>query len=162
ASLRWRSSGLRPVAATPVRNDSYFRVSATLMILQFLIRSLERMVFGMKTVKVLHISCAGLLLLVCSLMVKAQTVRYNSLPGTDFSKYKTYKWARIPNAKYPNQILDEQIMRSIDGQLATKGLSRTEDNPDLIVVYQAAVDHEKQWDSYSTGGGTWGWGGWGG
>ena len=88
------------------------------------------------------------------------------MPGTDFSKYKTYKWVRVPNAQYPNQIVDKQIMRSIDAQLATKGLSMTEgDNADLYVAYQAAVDQEKQWNSYSTGGDMWGygrWGGWGG
>src|SRR5690349_1389619 len=104
------------------------------------------MVFGMKTGKVLEIVAAGLLLLGAAVCVTAQTVKYNSLPGTDFSKYKTYKWARIPNAQYPNGILDEQIMRSIDSQLSTKGLSRTEsDDADIIAVYQVAVDHEKQW-----------------
>jgi hypothetical protein len=40
------------------------------------------------------------------------------------------------------------------------------DDADLIVIYQAAVDQEKQWNSYSTDmGGGWGygrWGGWGG
>jgi hypothetical protein len=41
-------------------------------------------------------------------------------------------------------------------------LSKTEDNPDLYVTYQAAVNQEKQWNAYSTGGDYWGWGGWGG
>jgi hypothetical protein len=101
-----------------------------------------------------------------SVPASAQTVKYNFVPGTDFSKYKTYKWVRVPNAQYPNQILDQQIMKSIDAQLATKGLTSTEgDNADLFVAYQAAVSQEKQWNSYSTGGDMWGygrWGGWGG
>ncbi len=95
----------------------------------------------------------------------AQDVKYNFLPGTDFAKYRTYKWVRVPNVQYPNQILDEQIMKSIDAQLALKGLTKTEDNPQLYVAYQAAVNQEKQWNSYSTGGDMWGygrWGGWGG
>jgi hypothetical protein len=96
----------------------------------------------------------------------AQSVKYNFLPGTDFAKYKTYKWVRIPNAQYPNQILDQQIMKSIDAQLATKGLTNTQgESADLYVAYQAAVNQEKQWNSYSTGGDMWGygrWGGWGG
>jgi len=41
-------------------------------------------------------------------------------------------------------------------------LSKTEDNPDLYVTYQAAVNQEKQWNAYSSGGSYWGWGGWGG
>ena len=102
---------------------------------------------------------AGLLLAWC-VVATAQDIRFNYLEGTDFSKYKTYKWVKIPNAQYPNQILDEQIMRAIDAQLATKGLTGTEDNPDLYVTYQAALNQEKQWNSYSTGGDMWGWGGW--
>ncbi len=103
-------------------------------------------------------------LLVISASSSAQTVRYNYLPGTDFSKYKTYKWVKLESAQYPAQLVDEQIMRSIDSQLSQKGLSKVADgNSDLIVVYQAAVTQEKQWNAYSTGdGGYWGYGGWGG
>jgi hypothetical protein len=102
------------------------------------------------------------LLLAWSATAAAQDIRYNFLPGTDFTKYKTYKWVKVPNAQYPNAILDEQIMKAIDAQLGLKGLSKTEDNPDLYITYQAAINQEKQWNSYSTGGDNWGWGGWGG
>jgi hypothetical protein len=109
---------------------------------------------------------AAALLLFSSVPASAQEVKYNFMPGTDFAKYKTYKWVRVPNAQYPNQILDGQIMQSIDAQLGLKGLSKTEgDIADLYVAYQAAVNQEKQWNSYSTGGDMWGygrWGGWGG
>jgi len=107
-------------------------------------------------------AASGLLLFTC-VWVAAQDVKYNFLPGTDFTKYKTYKWVRVPNAQYPNQIVDTQIKQSIDKQLATKGLTQTEgDSADLYITYQVAVDSEKQWNAYSTGGGPWGWGGWGG
>ncbi len=91
----------------------------------------------------------------------AQDVGYNAMPGTDFSKYKTYKWVQIKDAQSPDQIVDSQIKTVIDGQLASKGLTKTEDETaDLYVGYQVAVDKEKQWDSYSMGGGPgWGWGG---
>ena len=93
----------------------------------------------------------------------AQKVTYNFLPGIDFSRYKTYQWQRIENAQYPNQLLDVQIVRSIDMQLGSKGLTKMESGiPDLIVVYQVAVTQDKEWNAYSTGGGYWGWGGWGG
>jgi hypothetical protein len=91
-----------------------------------------------------------------------QKIRYNFSAGTDFSKYKTYKWVRIENAQYPNQLIDEQIMQAIDAQLAQKGLSKTQGDSDLVVTYQAAVNQERQWNAYSTGGGYWGYGGWGG
>ena len=119
-----------------------------------------------KRMSFFRIAMVGCLLLFVQTAVSAQDIRYNSLPGTDFSKFKTYKWVRVPNTQYPNQILDTQIMQAIDAQLATKGLSKTEaENPDLVVTYQAAVSQEKQWNSYSTGGTMWGygrWGGWGG
>ena len=102
------------------------------------------------------------IVLTLSVLGFGQKVRHNFLPGTDFSKYKTYKWVRIENAQYPNQLIDEQIMRSIDSQLAQKGLRKADGDPDLVVTYQAAVDQEKQWNAYSTGGGYWGYGGWGG
>jgi hypothetical protein len=109
---------------------------------------------------------AVLVLLVAVVPAGAQDIRYNALPGTDFTKYKTYKWVRVPKAEYPNQILDTQIMQAIDAQLALKGLTKTEsETPDLYVCYQAAVSQQQQWNSYSTGMGGWGygrWGGWGG
>ena len=102
----------------------------------------------------------------CCGWASAQDIKFNFKPGTDFSKYKTYRWVRVPKAEYPNQILDGQIMQAIDTQLATKGLSKTEaDNADLVITYQAAVNQEKEWNSYSTGDTMWGygrWGGWGG
>lgn len=66
----------------------------------------------------------------------AQDIRYNYVRGTDFSKYKTYKWVNVPNAQYPNQILDGQIRQAIEAQMALKGLSKTEENPDLYVAYR--------------------------
>jgi hypothetical protein len=104
----------------------------------------------------------ALVLLVCSSWAAAQDIRYNFLPGTDFSKYKTYKWVRNPKADYPNQILDAQITQAIDTQLSAKGLSKTEGDADLYVIYQAAVSQEKEWNSFSTGGDMWGYGRWGG
>lgn len=101
-------------------------------------------------------------LLACCGYAAAQDVRYNYLPGTDFSKYKTYKWVDTPGVQYPDQLLDGQIKQAIDGQLSLKGLTRTDgDAPDLYVSYQVAVDKETKWNSFSTGGGYWGWGGWG-
>ena len=61
--------------------------------------------------------------LACSLAL-AQDVTTNSMPGTDFGKYHTYKWVTIEGAEYPNQILDAQIKASVDKQLASKGLTK--------------------------------------
>jgi hypothetical protein len=124
--------------------------------------TLEKAVMKMrKTGRAFQILMVGCVLLLCSAYAAAQDVRFNYLQGTDFSKYRTYKWVQVPGVQYPNQLLDMQIKQSIDTQLSTKGLTKTEsDDPDLYVVYQLAIDKEKQWNSFSTGGGGWGWGGW--
>jgi hypothetical protein len=121
----------------------------------------------MKPSKTVLIVIAVSVLLLCAISAAAQDIKYNFLPGTDFAKYKTYRWSKVPNVQYPDQILDSQIIQAIDSQLALKGLSKTEgETAELVVVYQAAVSSEKQWNSYSTDmGGGWGygrWGGWGG
>ena len=98
-----------------------------------------------------------LALLACS-VTRAQDVTTNSMPGTDFTKYHSYKWVTIEGASYPNQIVDTQIKQSIDAQLAAKGLTKTDgDKADLYVGYQASIDQEKQWNAYGMGGGVrWG------
>jgi Domain of unknown function (DUF4136) len=84
----------------------------------------------------------------------AQEVSTNSMPGIDFSKYHTYKWVTIEGATQPNQILDTQIKNSIDAQLASKGLTKTDgEKADLFIGYQASIGQEKQWNAYGMGGG---------
>jgi hypothetical protein len=94
-----------------------------------------------------------LALMTCAL-APAQDVTTNAMPGTDFSKYHTYKWVTIEGATQPNQIMDTQIKSSIDSQLAAKGLTKTDsDKADLFVGYQVSLDQEKQWNAYGMGGG---------
>jgi hypothetical protein len=104
----------------------------------------------------LALTAALLLLGVASLA--AQDVKSNAMPGIDFSKYHTYKWVAIQGGSHPNQIVDAEIKQSVDSQLVTKGLTKTDgDKADLYVAYQTAVDQEKQWNGYGMGGGVrWG------
>ncbi len=98
------------------------------------------------------------LVLLAARTLAAQDVRSNYMPGTDFSKYHTYKWVLIEGASHPNQIADAEIKQSVDSQLASKGLTKTDgDKADLYVGYQVATDKEKQWNGYGMGGGVrWG------
>ncbi len=120
----------------------------------------------MRSIKIgepFQVVMAGCALLLCCAVAAAQDVRYNYLQGTEFSKYKSYKWVQVPGVQYPNQILDGQIKQAIDAQLSMKGLARTDsDNAELYVTYQLAINQERQWNTFSTGGDAWGWGGWGG
>lgn len=82
----------------------------------------------------------------------AQDVTYNAMPGTDFSKFKTYKWVVIEGAQLPDQIVDAEIKTAIDTQLAAKGLKKVAADPaDLFVGYQVAVNDERQWNAYGGG-----------
>ena len=92
-----------------------------------------------------------------SSVAMAQDVQTNYMPGTNFAKYHTYKWVKIANGPYPNQIVSQQIVQAIDTQLAAKGLAKTDsDQAELYVDYQVAVTQERQWNVYSMGGYRWG------
>ncbi|HMK31277.1 MAG TPA: DUF4136 domain-containing protein [Terriglobales bacterium] len=107
------------------------------------------------------ISIAWAAVLLASSLAIAQDVKTNWMPGTNFAKYHTYKWVTIEGGVHPDQIVDAQIKQSVDSQLAAKGLTKTDNqNADLLVAYQVAVDREKQWNGYGMGGGV-RWGGMG-
>jgi hypothetical protein len=90
-------------------------------------------------------------LLSCHLAV-AQDVTTNSMPGTDFSKYHTYKWVPVAGATPPNQIIDQQIKDAVNSQLATKGLTVTAgETADLFIGYQVSIDQERQWNAMGMG-----------
>lgn len=92
-----------------------------------------------------------------SAIALTQDVHYNFMPGTDFSKYHTYKWVAVPGAEQLNQIQEAELKQAVDAQLAAKGFTQTtSDNADMYVGYQVSVGHEKEWTAYGTGRG---WGG---
>src|ERR1700724_441948 len=85
------------------------------------------------------------LLLVSAGTLIAQDVHYNFMPRTDFSKYRTYKWVSTGSA-YPDQIMDAEIKQSVDAQLASRGMTKTDsDKADLYIGYQTAINQEMQW-----------------
>ena len=99
-----------------------------------------------------HFSSAlvAALLLAAAGTLAAQDVRYNFMPRTDFSKYRTYKWVNIGRAR-PDQIMDAEIKQSVDSQLASKGLTKTDSGTaDLYICYQTAVNQETQWDAWGS------------
>lgn len=53
-----------------------------------------------------------MLLIACSVML-GQDVKADYMPGTDFSKYRTYKWVTVEGGQHPDQIIDAQIKQSI-------------------------------------------------
>jgi hypothetical protein len=97
-------------------------------------------------------ACLCVALLYCCRVGLAQDVTYNSMPGTNFAKYHTYKWVDC-GGKHPGQITDQEITQDIDMQLSQKGFSKSTSDPvDMFVCYQIAVDQERQWNAFGMGG----------
>ncbi len=105
------------------------------------------------------VSIYGVLLLVACAW--AQDVRYNYDDQADFSQYRTYRWVQHPDSVNVDQITRNQLGAALNAELAKKGLTETEsEDADLVLVYQIALQQEKQITSYNSG---WGYGpGWGG
>jgi hypothetical protein len=81
----------------------------------------------------------------------AQSIHFDYDRSADFSSFKTYQWVDLPAGGAPNQLMDQNIKRAVDAQLALKGLQRVEGGGDLQVAYQAAIDEEKQFDAWGAG-----------
>jgi Domain of unknown function (DUF4136) len=88
----------------------------------------------------------------------AQDVQFDYDRSAHFNDYKTYRWIDYRQVQPGDQLLDQDIKRAVDEQLAGKGLCRVESGGDLVVGYQAGVSQEKEFSSLGTGG----WGPWGG
>lgn len=114
--------------------------------------------------RLVTLAIAGLL---TPAILLAQKVSYDYNKNADFAAFKTY--AHKEGTKVGQPLIDERIVAAIDTQLAAKGLTKAESNPDVFVVYHLAFDKEKDISTYSSGYGGgygpygWGWGGgWGG
>jgi hypothetical protein len=139
----------------------------------------------MRITKYLTLPLALLFMLTCA---KGQDVHYNYDRGANFQSYRTYQWATPPSgppkadvpAGSPNlpigpspmsgsnvsddQLLDQDIRRAVDAQLAEKGLTKVDKGGDLLVAYQAHLHEEMSINLWGSGTGGWGGGGpfWGG
>jgi hypothetical protein len=79
-------------------------------------------------------------------------VQFDYDRSANFSAYKTYHWIDYRRVDPGDQLLDQDIKRAVDAQLAGKGLRLVENGGDLLVGYQAAISQEKQFDSLGLGG----------
>lgn len=96
-------------------------------------------------------------------LVLAQKVSYDYEKSANFSAFRTY--AHKDGTKVGQSLIDDRIVAAIDAELAAKGFTRSDANPDVFVVYHMAFDKEKDISTYSSGYGGgygpygWGWGG---
>ncbi|MEG9438547.1 DUF4136 domain-containing protein [Edaphobacter sp. HDX4] len=126
----------------------------------------------MRITKYLTLPLSLLLMLACA---KGQEVHYNYDRGANFQSYRTYQWI-IPQSGPPesdvpaglpsfpvgptsmrgsnvsdDQLLDQDIRRAVDAQLAEKGLTKVDKGGDLLVGFQAHVHEEKEHKSVELG-----------
>jgi len=105
--------------------------------------------------RLLFLSSLGILLAATAAI--GQDVRYNFDKNADFSHFKTYKWVIIKDAPTANELVAKQIRDAVDKELATKGLTKIDDDSaNLFIGYQAGVGQEKEFTSFSS---DWGYGG---
>jgi Domain of unknown function (DUF4136) len=90
---------------------------------------------------------------------QAQTVKVDYDRGLSFQVFKTYAWTAGTPAK--NSLWDQRIIDGVDKELAAKGFRKVEVNsdPDLLVLYHAAVGQQAELNTTSMGGWGWRWGG---
>ena len=96
-------------------------------------------------------------------LAAAQKVSYDYEKSANFPSFKTY--AHKDGTKVGQPLIDDRIIAAIEAQLAEKGFTKAEANPDVFVVYHVAFDKQKDISTYSSGYGGgygpygWGWGG---
>jgi hypothetical protein len=90
----------------------------------------------------------------------AQDVQFDYDRSANFNAYKTYQWVDYKAVQVGDELLDRDIKRAVDEQLAGKGLRRVESGGDLLVGYQAGISQEKEFDILGAAGwgGPFGWG----
>jgi Domain of unknown function (DUF4136) len=108
----------------------------------------------MKYITLACIMCLGI-------VAWAQNVHFDYDRSANFSAYKTYQWVDYKPVDVGDELLDRDIKRAVDEQLAGKGLRRVESGGDLLVGYQAGISQEKGFNATASGlgGGPWGFGG---
>ena len=116
---------------------------------------------------------------------RGQDIHYKYDRGAKFQSYRTYQWVEVPRGPggpskadvptgLPNlpvgpplisgsnvsddQLLDQDIKRAVDAELAEKGLTKVDKGGDLLVGYQAHVREEKGINLWGSGTNGW-WGG---
>jgi Domain of unknown function (DUF4136) len=102
------------------------------------------------------LAAAVLVVVICAY---GQDVHYNYDLGANFAAYKTYQWVDLFD-RVPDQFIDRDIKRSVDEQLAQKGLTKVGKDADLQIGYHAAIREERSIDLVGSGWGGGGYGGW--
>jgi Domain of unknown function (DUF4136) len=84
--------------------------------------------------------------------VAAQSVNVNFDSHTDFNQFKTYRWVTIKDALQLDELTADQLIATVDVELAKKGLTKSKtDKADVWVGYQIARPGQKQLSHFNVG-----------
>jgi hypothetical protein len=102
----------------------------------------------------------ALVTLLMPAVAMAQKTSYDYDKAANFAGYKSYAFKE--GTKAGQVLIDDRIVAALEAELAAKGFTKSDTNPDVFVVYHVAVDKEKDISTYSSGyGGGYGPYGWG-
>lgn len=104
-----------------------------------------------------QISAVAILVLLISTAAFAQKTNIDWDRGANFSQYHTYAWQKSPHPA--KGFWDQRIIENVDKQLAAKGFTKVDANPEVWVVYSKSIHEQKELVgsgyAYPPG---WGWG----
>jgi hypothetical protein len=109
---------------------------------------------NMRSLKTALVVVAAGLLAACS---SGPTVNSDYNPSTNFSQYKSFGFMATDPIADP--MVDARIKDGVTAALTAKGWTRTDQNPDVVVVPHVQLSEQTQLNTYNQG---WGYGRWGG
>lgn len=101
---------------------------------------------------------SGILLLAVGLAQASVNTDWDK--KTDFKKFTTYFWKKLPDTG--NNLSDQRIIDSIDGQLQAKGWKKAADisEAQAVIAVNTAKEQQQRIDTMYSGWGGWGYYGW--
>ena len=99
-----------------------------------------------------------LCLLAVGLVAGCSSLRVNTdfAEGTDFSKFKTFRYKESTNSIASSSPLSHQrIVNAIKRGMTSSGLTEVDENPDVHVTYYGSTDQETHFTTTYSGVNTW-------
>jgi len=94
------------------------------------------------TTKTLLLACALLGLLLITGCASGPTIRSNMDTSVDFSRFRTFGFfdPLATDREGFQSLISQQLVRSTERELIARGLTRTDNNPDLLINFSANLD----------------------
>jgi len=81
----------------------------------------------------------GFIVVSATALCSGQKIKVGYDKSTDFSKYKSYTWAK-PQTPVSKPLLYETVVGTIDQELSARGFRRTEEKGDLTLIAAGGIE----------------------